>query len=216
MKLRFNRAHLSILIIALVLIIDQVIKFSVKLSMYKHESIKVFDWFYIYFTENIGMAFGMELIGKLFLSIFRIVLVAFIGYYLYKIIHKKRFPTGYIVCISFILAGAAGNIIDSVFYGEIFTDSVGRVAQLVPWGEGYSSLFYGQVVDMFYFPLFEFDWPQWMPFCGGEHFIFFSPIFNFADACISCSIIVLLFFYSKYLNLGFNKQKVTSDEVEKK
>ena len=201
-KRRFNLS-LAILIIAIVA--DQIIKFAVKLSMFKHESIRVFDWFYIYFTENRGMAFGMELFDKLFLTSFRLVAVAFITYYLFKIISNVKFPTGYIVCIALVLSGAIGNLIDSVFYGEIFTDSDGRVAELVKWGEGYGEFLHGHVVDMFYFPLFGFDWPEWMPFVGGEHFIFFSPIFNFADACVSCGMIVILFFYGKYLNMSFKK-----------
>ncbi len=200
-----GRLILSIAILIISIATDQIIKFAVKLSMFKHESIRIFDWFYIYFTENRGMAFGMELFDKLFLTTFRLVAVAFIAYYIYKIIANKKFPTGYIVCIAFVLAGAIGNLIDSLFYGEIFTDSDGRIAELVKWGNGYGEFLHGHVVDMFYFPLFGFDWPEWMPFVGGEHFIFFSPIFNFADACVSCGMIVILFFYGKYLNMSFKK-----------
>lgn len=207
MKLKLSRPWLVTLIVVLALVIDQAIKITVKLHMIQHESIRIFDWFYIFFTENIGMAFGMEVFGKLFLTVFRVAAVSFIIYYLYKIIKQKSYPLGYIVCISFILAGAMGNIIDSLFYGEIFTDSTGKLAQLVPWGEGYSSFLYGKVVDMFYFPILEFDWPAWMPMVGGDHFIFFSPIFNFADACISCGLIVLIIFYSKTLNRSFKKQE---------
>jgi signal peptidase II len=173
--------------------------------MFKHESIRVFDWFYIYFTENKGMAFGMELFDKLFLTGFRVVAVTFITYYLFKIINNMKFPSGYILCVALVLAGALGNLIDSIFYGEIFTDSNGRVAELVSWGNGYGDFLYGQVVDMFYFPLFSFDWPQWMPLVGGEHFIFFSPIFNFADACVSCGMIAIILFYGKYLNMSYKK-----------
>lgn len=168
--------------------------------MYWHESIRVTDWFYIYFTENNGMAFGMEIFGKLFLTTFRIIAVALIIYYLIKII-KQEYKTGFIVCMSLILAGAIGNIIDSVFYGVFFSESTNSaLATFMPDGGGYSTWFYGKVVDMFYFPIIDTTWPQWMPFVGGEHFIFFSPIFNFADASISCGIIALLLFYSKYLN----------------
>ena len=200
-----RRLTLSIAILALAIVADQVIKFAVKLSMFKHESIRVFDWFYIYFTENKGMAFGMELFDKLFLTGFRVVAVTFITYYLFKIINNMKFPSGYILCVALVLAGALGNLIDSLFYGEIFTDSNGRVAELVSWGNGYGDFLYGQVVDMFYFPLFSFDWPQWMPLVGGEHFIFFSPIFNFADACVSCGMIAILLFYGKYLNMSLKK-----------
>ena len=200
-----KRLTLSLAILILSIAADQIIKFAVKLSMFKHESIRVFDWFYIYFTENRGMAFGMELFDKLFLTSFRLVAVGFIAYYLSKIISNAKFPTGYIVCIALVLSGAIGNLIDSIFYGEIFTDSEGRVAELVKWGCGYGEFLHGHVVDMFYFPLFGFDWPQWMPIVGGEHFIFFSPIFNFADACVSCGMIAILIFYGKYLNMSFKK-----------
>lgn len=202
-KLRLN---LSVAILLLAIVTDQIIKFAVKLSMFKHESIRVFDWFYIYFTENRGMAFGMELFDKIFLTGFRIVAVSFIFYYLFKIINNMKFPLGYVVCIALVLAGAIGNLVDSMFYGEIFTNSEGRIAELTEWGKGYGDFLYGSVVDMFYFPLFGFDWPQWMPFVGGEHFIFFSPIFNFADACVSCGVIAILFFYTKYLNMGFSSK----------
>ena len=200
MKWHLTKGQISILIVALVIVIDQVIKILVKTKMYLHESIRITDWFYIYFTENNGMAFGMELFGKLFLTTFRIVAVGFIIYYLAKII-RRGFKTGYIACWSFILAGALGNIIDSVFYGEIFTESTPvSIARFVPVGDGYTSWFFGKVVDMFYFPIIDAYWPHWMPLVGGDHFIFFSPIFSFADASISCGIVALLLCYSKYLN----------------
>ena len=195
------RSWIAVLVAVSAIVIDQVIKVAVKLNMYLHESFSVCgDWFYIYFTENKGMAFGMELGGKLFLTCFRLLAVSLLGYYLYRIIRNTKFPVGYIVSIALVFAGAMGNIIDSLFYGEIFTHSMGRVASLVPFGEGYGDFLYGAVVDMFYFPLFSFDWPAWMPFVGGEHFIFFSPIFNFADACISCSIVSILLFYRNCIN----------------
>ncbi len=197
-----NRTRLVWIVVLTAILIDQIIKVAVKLSMYLHESFAVCgDWFYIYFTENPGMAFGMEFGSKLLLTLFRIVAVSFLVYYLHKIIRKEIFATGYIVCVALILAGAAGNIIDCLFYGEIFTDSVGRVASLVPWGEGYGTFLHGKVVDMFYFPLFR--WPEWMPWIGGD--IFFSPIFNFADACISCSVIMVALFYNKYVSYPFQK-----------
>ena len=181
MKKLLTKGQIAILVIFSVLIIDQVIKIWIKTHMYWHESIRITDWFYIYFTENNGMAFGMELFGKLFLT------------------------TGYIICVSLILTGALGNIIDSVFYGVIFNESThSQIASFMPDGGGYSTWFYGKVVDMFYFPIIDTNWPTWMPFVGGEHFIFFSPIFNFADAAISCGIIALLLFYSKYLNDSYH------------
>ncbi|MGL4852441.1 MAG: lipoprotein signal peptidase [Phocaeicola sp.] len=200
MKKLLTQGKLATLIILAVIIIDQVIKIWVKTSMYWHESIHVADWFQIYFTENNGMAFGMEIFGKLFLTSFRLVAVVAIIYYLTKII-KRGLKTGYIVCVSLILAGAMGNIIDSVFYGVIFNESThSRLATFVPIGEGYADWFYGRVVDMFYFPIIKTTLPEWLPVVGGDPFVFFSPIFNFADAAISCGIIALLLFYSKYLN----------------
>ena len=199
MKKFLTKGQLSALIVIAVLIIDQIIKIWVKTSMYWHESIKITDWFYIYFTENNGMAFGMEIFNKFFLTGFRIIAAIAITWLLIQYV-KKNYKTGFLVCVSLILAGAIGNIIDCVFYGEIFSESThSLIAQFVPIGEGHSDWFYGKVVDMFYFPLIETNWPEWMPFVGGEHFIFFSPIFNFADAAISCGIIALILFYGKYL-----------------
>ena len=200
----FTKSRIALLVIFSVLIIDQIIKVWIKTHMYWHESIRVTDWFYIYFTENNGMAFGMEILGKLFLTSFRIVAVTIIGWFLYKFV-KQGVKTGFIICISLILTGALGNIIDSVFYGVLFNESThSQIASFLPEGGGYASLFYGKVVDMFYFPIIDTNWPQWLPFIGGQHFIFFSPIFNFADAAISCGIISLLLFYSKYLNEVFH------------
>ena len=194
-----NKGYLSAFIVIAVLVIDQIIKIWVKTNMYWHESIKITDWFYIYFTENNGMAFGMEIFNKFFLTGFRIMAAIAIAYLLVQYV-KKNYKTGFLVCVSLILAGAIGNIIDCVFYGEIFSESTNSLlATFVPIGEGYSEWFYGKVVDMFYFPIIDTYWPTWMPLVGGEHFIFFSPIFNFADAAISCGIIALILFYGKYL-----------------
>lgn len=202
MKKLFTQGRLACLIVVAVLVIDQIIKIAVKTSMALHENIHVTDWFYIYFTENPGMAFGMELFGKLFLTLFRIVAVILITWYLVRIVKQpKKVKSGYVVCLSLILAGAIGNIIDCVFYGEVFSASTpSQVATWVPIGNGYADWLHGKVVDMFYFPIIDTYWPQWMPLVGGDHFIFFSPIFNFADAAISCGIIALLLFYSRYLN----------------
>ena len=200
MKKFLTKGYLSAFIVIAVLVIDQIIKIWVKTHMYWHESIKITDWFYIYFTENNGMAFGMEIFNKFFLTGFRIIAAIAIAWLLIQYV-KKNYKTGFLVCVSLILAGAIGNIIDCVFYGEIFSESThSQIATFVPFGEGYSELFYGKVVDMFYFPIIETNWPEWMPFVGGEHFIFFSPIFNFADAAISCGIIALILFYGKYLS----------------
>lgn len=196
----FTKGRIAVLVIIAVLIIDQIIKVVIKLNIRLHDYIRITDWFYIHFTENNGMAFGMEIFGKLFLTSFRIIAVTLIGWLLVRFV-KKGLKTGFVVCVSLILAGALGNIIDSVFYGVIFSESTQySMATFMPEGGGYSTWFYGKVVDMFYFPIIDTNWPTWMPFVGGEHFIFFSPIFNFADAAISCGIIALLIFYSKYLN----------------
>lgn len=202
MKKFFTQGRLAVFIILAVLIIDQIIKIVVKTNMSLHESIHITDWFYILFTENNGMAFGMEIFAKLFLTIFRICAVILIGWYVYRLVNREtKVKTGFLVCLSLILAGAMGNIIDCVFYGEIFSESTRtHIASFVPVGTGYSDWLHGKVVDMFYFPIIDTNWPDWMPWIGGEHFIFFSPIFNFADAAISCGIIAMLLFYSKYLN----------------
>lgn len=206
-----QKGYLAAFIIIGVLVIDQIIKIWVKTTMFLHSSIHITDWFQIFFTENNGMAFGMELFGKLFLTTFRIVAVILILWYLVDII-KQNLKTGYIVCIAMILAGACGNIIDCVFYGVIFNESTySQIASFVPVGEGYGSWFQGRVVDMFYFPIIDTHWPSWLPIWGGQHFIFFSPIFNFADASISCGIIALLLFYHKYLNASFGKKKEKKD-----
>jgi len=202
MKKFLTQGRLAALIVAAVLVIDQVIKIAVKTNMFLHEHIRITDWFYIYFTENNGMAFGLEIFAKIFLTLFRIVAVILITWYLARIVRQsEKVKNGYIVCLSLILAGAVGNIIDCVFYGEVFSASTHtQIALWVPVGQGYADWLHGKVVDMFYFPIIDTYWPDWMPFVGGEHFIFFSPIFNFADASISCGIIALLLFYSRYLN----------------
>lgn len=165
-----------------------------------YDSIDITSWFKIYFVENNGMAFGIEAIGKLFLSIFRIIAVTGIIYYL-TIIVKENYKNGFIVCIALILAGASGNIIDSVFYGAFFEASYqGHVASFVPFGEGYASLLHGKVVDMLYFPLFEGTYPSWIPIVGGEEFLFFRFIFNIADSAITVGVALLLIFYRKTLS----------------
>jgi signal peptidase II len=191
-----KRSVAIVSLILLALVIDQVIKVVVKTNMQLGDSIPVFgDWFKILFVENNGMAFGMEIFNKIFLTGFRIVAVAFLGYILYRLLKNDKYPFGFILCVAMVLAGALGNIIDCLFYGEIFTSSYGRIAEFVPWGEGYGTFMQGRVVDMFYFPLFT--WPEQLPLIGGN--IFFAPVFNFADACISCSVVALFVFYRKYL-----------------
>ena len=203
------RQHrLALIIILSVLIIDQVIKILVKTNMTLGESIDVTSWFKILFVENNGMAFGMEIIGKLFLSLFRIGAIGFFTWYLYKIL-DKGFPTGYVVTVSFVIAGAIGNLIDCMFYGLIFTGSTPfNHAVMTSFGDGYAPFLYGKVVDMFYFPLWT--WPDWMPLVGGD--IFFGPVFNFADSCITCGVITLLLFYTKVVNMGLHYK--ATDEKE--
>lgn len=182
-----------------ILVIDQAIKIAVKTGMYMHESIKITDWFYILFTENKGMAFGMDIFNKYFLTSFRIIAVCWLLWFIANKI-KSGINWGLLLCLVLIMAGAAGNIFDCLFYGMIFNNPPApMVAEFVPWGTGYDGVMMGRVVDMFYFPLVEWDWPTWLPIVGGDHFIFFSPIFNFADACISCGMIALLIFYNKVL-----------------
>ena len=204
--MKISIAKKSALLIFLVLFIDQASKIYVKTHFALGDHVDIFNWFQIYFIENSGMAFGIQFIGKLFLTFFRIVAVVLIFFYLRSLI-KKQFPTGYILTISLLLAGAAGNIFDSVFYGVLFSDSYGKVATFLPPEGGYAPLFYGKVVDMFYFPLVEFNWPNWVPLIGGDKFVFFSPVFNFADASISCGIILLIVFYSNSFNRSFELVK---------
>ena len=180
--------------IILILVVDQIIKVEVKTNMYLHESIRITDWFYISVVENNGMAYGMTFINKLALTLFRMAAIAVIGVYLYRQV-KANARWVYVVCLALVMAGAAGNLIDCIFYGQIFSLSTPEsIAHFVPWGQGYEEVFYGKVVDMLYFPIFETDLPQWLPFWGGEHYIFFSPVFNFADSCITCGVISLLLF----------------------
>ena len=197
-----KQAIVSVLLTLFILITDQWIKVAVKTGMYMYERIHVTDWFYILFTENRGMAFGLELMDKYLLTSFRIFAVGFLVWFIARHI-RRGIEWGFLICLVSILAGAAGNIIDCLFYGLIFNNPPApMVAEFVPWGTGYETFMQGRVVDMFYFPLVEWDWPSWIPFIGGNHFVFFSPIFNFADACISCGVIALLLFYHKKFQGG--------------
>ena len=198
---------MAVAIVVAILLIDQIIKIEVKTNMTLGEAKRVTDWFYIEFIENNGMAYGMKFINKLVLSLFRLFAIGFIGYYLAKIIKKNVAPLGYIVLIAMVLAGAAGNLIDCLFYGLIFDASTPfTVSQFVPFGEGYSTFLHGKVVDMLYFPIIQTTWPEWVPYFGGSEYVFFSPVFNFADACISVGVVTLLLFYRKQLEVLFSNK----------
>ena len=184
-------------IIIIILIVDQWLKIWVKTHMYLGESIPLTSWFEIKFIENNGMAFGMELWNKLLLTAGRIVAVGFFIWVLTMLHKVSDCRKGFIIALSLITAGAAGNIFDCVFYGEIFNNPMPpEVAQFVPIGDGYSSWFEGRVVDMLYFPLFDFQWPEWMPWVGGTYYEFFAYIFNIADSAITIGVLMLLIFYS--------------------
>lgn len=194
----------AVLIILLVIIADQALKIYIKTNFVYSQEINIFgDWFKLHFIENEGMAFGMKLsqaaVGKLVLTLFRLVAVVF-GFFLLKQVVKKGYSRGAIICGALILAGALGNLIDSIFYGMIFTESSFHVAKLVPWGQGYGTLFHGKVVDMLYFPLYQGVLPDWVPFWGGKYFEFFEPVFNIADAAISVGVLVLVFFQKRLVH----------------
>ena len=192
--------RLAILIVVAFLVIDQLIKIWVKTNMMLHESIRVTNWFYISFIENSGMAYGMQLGSKLVLSLFRVAAIGVLGYYIWLQVcqHARK---GYIVCLAMVLAGAAGNLIDCMFYGLVFNaSSPYYVSYFVEFGTGYAPFLMGKVVDMFYFPLIVTTWPDWMPIWGGQEFIFFSPVFNFADSCISVGVALLVLFYRKEIS----------------
>lgn len=181
--------------------------------MYLGESIRITDWFYITFIENNGMAYGMTFINKYILSSLRIVIAVGAVYYLIKMI-KQACRTRFIIFISMIIAGAFGNIIDSLLYGLIFTESTPfSVSSLVSFGEGYSHILLGKVVDMFYFPLIVTHYPEWFPIKGGEEFIFFSPVFNVADAAISVGFVCLLLFCRHDLSMLSHKQSDNTDTI---
>ncbi|MBR6828144.1 MAG: lipoprotein signal peptidase [Prevotella sp.] len=191
---------LATLLVVGAIVVDQVIKIWVKTSMTLHESIRITDWFFISFIENNGMAYGMQIGSKLALSLFRVVAIGLLIYYLWKQVRLKA-KTGYIVCLAMVLAGAIGNLIDCMFYGLVFNaSSQAYTSYFVPFGTGYAPFLMGKVVDMFYFPLIVTTWPEWMPLWGGEEFVFFSPVFNFADACISVGVVLLLLFYRKEIS----------------
>jgi signal peptidase II len=195
-----KRLIIASTIVIIVVIFDQLLKWYVKTHFILGESYKIFSWFYIYFVENTGMAFGITIvdneIGKIILTLLRIFASVLIGWYLIKLI-KKSEKIVYIVAISLILAGAIGNIIDSLFYGLIYSSSEGKLAQLFPPEGGYGSFLQGKVVDMLYFPIIEGKFPSWFPFWANEDFVFFQPVFNIADSAITIGAMIILIFYKK-------------------
>ncbi len=192
-------------LIVLILLIDQCLKIYIKTHFYYGQEVAVLgSWFRLHFIENEGMAFGMKFgdasIAKLILTLFRLVAVGFGFYYLKTMIHKG-FSKATLICAALILAGAFGNLIDSVFYGKLFSESSFCLGQWVPWGTGYANLFHGRVVDMLYFPLIEWTLPSSTPFIGAYTIRFFEPVFNIADASISIGVLTLLFFQKRLLTL---------------
>ena len=186
------------MLIIIILLVDQVSKIYIKLNFRLGEFVHIFDWFQIYFIENNGMAFGIEIVDKLFLTIFRILAVAGLAYFIHFLI-KKQARHGFVLAVSLLLAGAAGNIIDSVFYGVLFSESTPwQLATFLPEGGGYARLFYGKVVDMLYFPLIK---------NAAGQTIFFRPVFNIADSAITISAAIILIFYRKDLNEQLDSKK---------
>lgn len=190
----------SIFVIFLVLAIDQISKIYIKLNFKLHDQVEVFDWFRLVFVENKGMAWGFELpgtYGKLILTLFRLLAITGIGYWLYDSVRKNS-PAILTFCIALIFAGALGNIIDSIFYGLLFSESTMlETATFLPEGGGYESVFYGKVVDMIQFTFYNDILPNWIPIWGGQHFSFFDPVFNVADSAISIGVFLLLVFNKK-------------------
>ena len=204
--------------VIVLLVIDQIIKLYIKTHFCLGESVRVTDWFYIEFVENNGMAWGMSFIGKFWLSLLRTAAIVALIWYLHRIISQGKHRLLYVVLVALVLTGAVGNMIDSMFYGLMFTaSSPYYVSYSVPFGEGYAPFLMGKVVDMFRFPFFSYTWPEWVPFFGGQHGTFFDPVFNFADACVSVGIIALLLFCRPELEeLGESRTKKEEKAVEAK
>lgn len=204
------------IIATLILLADQFIKVWVKLHFYLGEEYPIFSWFRLKFIENNGMAFGMELSSKLFLTFGRISAVALFIWFVTRIANMKNIRRGFLVAMALVIAGAAGNVFDCVFYGEIFNNPMPpAIAEAFPPGGGYSGWFEGKVVDMFYFPFFSFIWPAWMPVVGGTEFEFFQYIFNLADASICVGVALIIFIYSKDATLAFHDIAAKSEKSGK-
>lgn len=209
--MKITKGHAAVAIIIVTILLDQLIKIWVKTHFYLGEELKITEWFRLVFVENDGMAFGMQMGSKLFLTLFRIVAVAALGWIIVRFSRRTDIGYGFIACLALVTAGAAGNIIDCVLYGVIFNNPMPpAVAVMFPDGGGYAPLLYGKVVDMFYFPLFSFDWPDWVPWVGGENFLFFQPVFNLADAAISVGMVIIILFYTKHLS-GKHSEEESAD-----
>lgn len=214
-SIKMSKKNIAILTILCTIILDQVVKIYIKTNFVLGEEVVVFDWFKIHFVENNGMAMGFEFggkAGKLFLTVFRLVAVTAIMYWLIGTI-KTKVHNAVIIAISLIFSGAIGNIIDSVFYGAIFDDSTNKVATLFA-DEPYGTIFHGKVVDMFYFPIWTGNLPSWIPFMGGEPYTFFQYIFNPADAYITIGVALLFIFSTQAFPKDENKVKEFSEKNE--
>lgn len=210
-----NKRAIAIITIIVSLVIDQITKFWIKSTMQLGDEFTyIGQWARIHFVENEGMAFGVSFgagMGKFLLTLFRIIAVAFISYYLSQQIKDKKSSKGFVFALSLILVGAMGNIVDSIFYGQIFSSSDGQIATLFPAGGGYAGWFHGRVVDMFYFPIYRGILPNWIPFMGGKYFEFFQFIFNVADACISIGVGIILIFQKKFFQDTITVSEVKQD-----
>lgn len=199
-KINLSKGWLALIIILLIIVADQALKVWIKTTFYLGEDLEITSWFHLHFIENSGMAFGWEIGSKLLLTLFRIILTILIIVYMWRLRHRQDIPVGYMACLALVVAGALGNIIDCMFYGLIFNNPMPpEVATMFPPEGGYGTFLHGCVVDMLYFPLVSWYWPDWMPWVGGDRFEFFQPVFNIADSAISVGIVALILFYRRQL-----------------
>ncbi len=202
-------------IIIVVIAADQLLKVWIKTHFYINEDYEITSWFHLHFVQNNGMAFGLDFLNKHVLTFLRLGLFGFLVWSIRQLCRRAWLPMGYMVSIALIAAGAFGNIIDCVCYGEIFTNPYPPMtAELVPWGDGYGGIFQGLVVDMLYFPLFSFTWPAWLPVIGGKVFSFFDPVFNIADVAISVGMISIVLFYFNMMEHSLEDEKPRKDTAD--
>ena len=210
-----NRHWVALAVILSVILFDQIFKIWIKTNMYLGQEFSVFgNWFIIHFVENNGMAFGLEFggdMGKIVLSVFRIIAVSAIGYYLFSYA-KKGAKVGLIIAGSLIFSGALGNILDSAFYGLIFNDSYHQISEFMPADGGYAPFLFGKVVDMLYFPMFSGTFPDWLPIWGGDNYLFFRPVFNIADTAISVGIGMIIVFQKRFFEEETKSEEVGAEE----